>query len=165
MRISWFHPRRSHSCKMSLELVYKIGRFCAFQMEVQFLGWLWVRNTAIFHFSVNIITTRMHSSRMRTVHCSGRLSCHACPLPHTHPAMHTPPLCMPPATHTPLPRRSPSPPHYHHTCPYHAHPPPWTEFLTHIIVADGKYLTTADLDIGVFYSKLEYHRYANQLYS
>ena len=35
--------------------------------------------------------TRMHSSRMCTVRCSSRLSCHACP-----PATHTP------ATHAPL---------------------------------------------------------------
>ena len=53
--------------------------------------------------------TRMHSNRMRTLRCSGRLSWHAhtgharpppCmpPLPCTPPAMHDPP---PPATHTP----------------------------------------------------------------
>ena len=56
----------------------------------------------------------MHSSRMRTVRCSGSL------LPRTPPA--TRPLpCMPPtmqpppATHAPL---------------HHARPP-WTEFVTH----------------------------------
>ena len=43
----------------------------------------------------------MHSSRMRTVRCSGRLSCHArpyhaCPpsLPHTLPTMHASLPCM-----------------------------------------------------------------------
>ena len=50
----------------------------------------------------------MHSSRTRTVRCSGHLSCHACPLCHAHPlAMYAPSithaLChVPlPATHTP----------------------------------------------------------------
>ena len=43
--------------------------------------------------------TRMHSNRMRSVHCSGRLSCHACP-----PTMQAPPPPrMPPATHAPPP--------------------------------------------------------------
>ena len=42
--------------------------------------------------------TRMHSSRMRTVCCSGHLSCHACP-----PATHAPPPCMPPCHACPLP--------------------------------------------------------------
>ena len=58
------------------------------------------------------IKTRMHSSRMRTARCSGRLSCHACPR-HTCPLPHMPPPPlprMPSATHTPL----------------------WTEFLTHV---------------------------------
>ena len=62
------------------------------------------------------IKTRMHSSRMRTVRCSGRLSCHVHPLPHMSPppfAMYTafsmhPLPCMPSATHT----------------LYHAYPPP-----------------------------------------
>ena len=86
-----------------------------------------------------IFETRMHSSRMRTVHCSGRISCHARPharpLPCMPPAMHAPchaPLpCPPPAMHTPLPcmplpHMSP----YHacpplpHMTPCHAHPPP-----------------------------------------
>ena len=66
--------------------------------------------------------TRMHSSRVRTVRCSGHLSCQAHP-PTTHapimqpPVMHAPPIlpctprilpCMPPLTmHAPL----------CHTCP------------------------------------------------
>ena len=51
--------------------------------------------------------TRMHSSRMCTIRCSGHLSCHACP-PATHAPCHTCPLpCMPPTMHAPL----------HHTCP------------------------------------------------
>ena len=49
----------------------------------------------------NLQQTRMHSSRMRTVRCSGRLSCHAHP-----PAMHAP-LC--------------------HACPFTMHAP----FATH----------------------------------
>ena len=66
--------------------------------------------------------TRMHSSRMCTVRCSGHLSyhphplqcmppathtplCHACPLPHMSPATHAPLLLIPPAMHAP-----PSPP-------------------------------------------------------
>ena len=81
----------------------------------------------------------MHSSRMRTVRCSGRLSCHACPLPATHAptAMHVSLPCMtpphtPPATYAPLPCIPPC-----HTCPPPPHmpplpcSPPWTEFLTH----------------------------------
>ena len=38
------------------------------------------------------LKTRMHSSRMRTIRCSGSLSCHACPLPRTDPpsTMHAP---------------------------------------------------------------------------
>ena len=64
---------------------------------------------------------------MRTVRCSGRVSCHPCPPPHTHtPAMHVPPA-PPSIMHTPL----------CHTCPpspcmspspcmplHHARPPP-----------------------------------------
>ena len=42
--------------------------------------------------------TRIHSSRMRTVCCSGRLSCHACPpLPRMPPPCHA----CPPAMHAP----------------------------------------------------------------
>ena len=85
----------------------------------------------------------MHCSRMRTVRCSGNLSCHACPLPYTPPAMHVPchtcppamhapchasPLpCMPPATHDPLPHTHPC-----HACPLcHASPPPCKPRATH----------------------------------
>ena len=88
----------------------------------------------------------MHSCRMRTVRCSGHLSCHtrtpchACthhaqpsamhaPC-HTHPAAtHTPLSCMPPATHTSLPCMPPC-----HTHPLPCLPPtPHTPcgFLTH----------------------------------
>ena len=58
----------------------------------------------------------MHSRRMRTVRCSGRLSCHACPLPYharllpcmppyhmCPPPEYTSPAMHPPATHTPPP--------------------------------------------------------------
>ena len=66
----------------------------------------------------------MHSSRMRTVHCSGCLSCHACPLPCMPPAMHAPchacPLpCMPPAMHTHPSPLSCTPPSPHMPCPTH----------------------------------------------
>ena len=46
------------------------------------------------------IVTRMHSSRMCTIHCSGRLSCHTCPLPTTHTHCHAHPLPHMPACHT-----------------------------------------------------------------
>ena len=42
----------------------------------------------------------MHSSRMRTIHCSGRLSCHTCPLPTTHTHCHAHPLPHMPACQT-----------------------------------------------------------------
>ena len=91
--------------------------------------------------------TRMQSSRMRTVRCSGRLtcqertppqtthppSCHVHPLPCTPPAIHAPcharPLpYMPPAMHTPchthpltcmppLPHTAPCHAPSCHTCP------------------------------------------------
>ena len=50
-----------------------------------------------------IIITRMHSSRMHIVRCSGRLSCHCHPHPclTCPPAMHTPCHACPPAMHTP----------------------------------------------------------------
>ena len=77
--------------------------------------------------------TRMHSSRMRTVRCSGRLSCHACPTPlpctpllpcmphHAHPLP-----CMPhPTMHNPC--HTP----YHACSPLPCIPPLWTEFLSH----------------------------------
>ena len=54
-------------------------------------------------YGIQIHTTRMHSSRMRTICCSGHLSCHACPPAmhapwHAPPAMHTTPSpCMPPS--------------------------------------------------------------------
>ena len=64
--------------------------------------------------------TRMHSSRMHTVRCSGCLSCHACSPCHTWPschshllATHAPCHTCPPATHTPC-----------HTHPCHTHPMP-----------------------------------------
>ena len=45
----------------------------------------------------NMCRTRMHSSRMRTARCSGRLSCHTCPpplSPRMLPSPHMPPtLC------------------------------------------------------------------------
>ena len=78
-------------------------------------------------FSLRIfIQTRMHSSGMRTAHCSGHLSCHAHPPNHAHTdATHAPPLpCTPPlpymplfATHAPLAMLMLSqcmPPHHAH---------------------------------------------------
>ena len=86
--------------------------------------------------------TRTHSSRMRTVRCSGRLSCHAHPTPlpctpllpctphrahpcHACPPYHACPIlpCTTPCnTHLPLP----------HPLPCTA--PLWTEFLSHACV-------------------------------
>ena len=93
---------------------------------------------------------------MRTIRLSGRLSCHACPMPHIPLTMHMPPAmhalppcmllpCMPP-THAPC-----------HTCPpshmppspmplaTHAHPLVdrildtrlWKHYLSATTVADG----------------------------
>ena len=74
------------------------------------------------------LVTRMHSSRMCTVCCSGRLPCHTCspptmhnPLPHTPPCQahprhaHTPPsqVC-PPGMHAPT-FGGPLPTVYRHT--------------------------------------------------
>ena len=82
---------------------------------------------------VKLVITRMHSSRLRTIRCSGRLSCHAHP-PATHgplPCIPPPFTCMPPATHGPNthaphhvcpPRPCMSP--IMHAPPRHAHPPP-----------------------------------------
>ena len=91
---------------------------------------------------------------MRTVRCSGLLSCHArphplpctppvihapchtCPpLPCTSPAMHTPVMhapchAYPPATYAPC-HTHPHPPSMHDPPATHAPRPLWTEFLTH----------------------------------
>ena len=67
----------------------------------------------------------MHSSRMCTIHCGGRLSCHACPL-----STHSPLPCMPPATCAPCHAHPlpcmPPPPATHascHACPLQYMPP------------------------------------------
>ena len=80
--------------------------------------------------------TRIHFSRMRIVRCSGRLSCHACPLPCMPPSMHTLLPHMPPAMHTPchMPTLPHMPPGTHathtppatHVPPGHACQPPCT---------------------------------------
>ena len=80
--------------------------------------------------------TRMHSSRMRTIRCSGHLSCHAHP-----PDMHAPLSCM----HTPLPHMPPC-----QVCPLpHLHPSIdrmndtrlWKHYLSTTTLADGnKYI-------------------------
>ena len=81
----------------------------------------------------NIYLTRIHSSRIRTAHCSGCLSCHACP-PPTHVPCHTcPPChicllsCMPPAMHAPS-THAPC-----DACPHHACPPPCMPPATHTL--------------------------------
>ena len=90
-------------------------------------------NIRIYEYNKN---TRMHSSRMRTIPCPGRLSCHVShvpPLPHTHPchtcpsAMHTPCHVCLPATH-PLSCMPPLP------CmpPTHAHTPSMHAPLPHV---------------------------------
>ena len=79
------------------------------------------KNDSVLAIFCTLIETRMHSSRMRTVHCSGRLSCHSCSPPHPHhacPSCHTHPLsCMPPPTHAPS---------HAYTLPC-TPPPPWTD--------------------------------------
>ena len=69
-------------------------------------------------------SARMHFSRMRTVRCSGRLSCHAylsftsmhTPMPHISPCHACPLPHMPTAMHTSC-HACP-----HHTCPCHTCP-------------------------------------------
>ena len=88
---------------------------------------------------------------MRTVRCSGHLSCHTWPLPCIPPC-HTSPLpcmlplsCMPPAMHAShhaFPPPSMAPCHAHPLSPCmppttHAHL--WTEFLTHACEAMWSY--------------------------
>ena len=115
---------------------------------------------------VKYLATRMHSSRMRTVHCSGRLSCHACPppMPHMSPAMHAPLPCTPyfhacPPPHMPPPCMSLTMHAPHHTpipCTpptTHALPPVdripdtrlWKHYLSATTVADGKKLDGTEL--------------------
>ena len=82
--------------------------------------------TQIFFFLLH--EKRMHSSRMRTVHCSGRLSCHACPL-----ATHLP-VCMRPTMYAPLPHmppamHAPGHAHPHHTCPPSLCTPPFATLI------------------------------------
>ena len=66
-----------------------------------------------------VLWRRMRSSRMRTVPCSGCLSCHACPPPphHTHPC-HT---CPPPVMHAPFAMHTSL---YHKCPPFATHAPP-----------------------------------------
>ena len=65
----------------------------------------------------------MHSSRMRTVRCSGNLSCHACLPPAMHvPSTlpHKPTVTHPPTMHAPLSHMTPA---THATC-HASHPLP-----------------------------------------
>ena len=106
------------------------------------------------------ILTRMYSSRMRTVRCSGHLSCHACPH-HAHLPSHTCPPCqtyppphMPPCHACPLCYVCPFIMHgpLHRACPSLPHMPPftplphthdrrlWNQYLSATTVADGNYV-------------------------
>ena len=113
----------------------------------------WRKKTFVklyFQIFIILLQTRTHSSKTRTVHCSGRLSCHAHPSAmHAPPPTHMPPChtCSLSCTPPPLPRtplcHACPPPHTHmppcHTCslsctpcyacPHlcHAHSP----FITH----------------------------------
>ena len=98
--------------------------------------WLLVLN---WQYRETISTTRMHSSRMRTVCYSGHLSYHARtrPLPHMPLAMHAPPAMHAPTTHAPC-----------HACPPATHVPPldrildtrlWKHYLSATTVADGNH--------------------------
>ena len=82
----------------------------------------------------------MHSNRMRTVRCSGHLSCHTHPHHHACPPLHTPPAHAPPSHHTSSLPCTPAP-RAGTLCHARPPPPPRTEFLTHacenITVADG----------------------------
>ena len=117
----------------------------AFNYVTRFQKFLPNRSLEIYIY-VFIFITRMHSNRMRTVRCSGYLSCHACP-PATHttsPLSRTPqapchawPCAMhnlpatPPTTHTPCHTRPlPCTPPATHT-PCHTRPLPCTPPATH----------------------------------
>ena len=74
----------------------------------------------------------MHSSRIHTVRCSGRFSCHACP---PQPNYTFPPTTHPPTMHDPLPCTTcltcPLAIHApNHACPHNTHPPPHTHTPT-----------------------------------
>ena len=80
----------------------------------------------------------MHSSRMRTVRYSGRLSYHACPLHHESPptfAMHTPHHVHPSPPIPPF-TSPPSPPVDRQTFVKH--------YLSATTVADGKNVSSCD---------------------
>ena len=95
---------------------------------------------------------RMHSSRIHTVRCSGRLSCHAHPLAmhtpscHAHPppAMHAPAIHAP-TMHAPCHTHPPAMHAPHHAHPLPCTPPPvdrifdtrlWKHYLSATTVAD-----------------------------
>ena len=81
---------------------------------------LCVTIATMLHVHANARLTRMHSSRMCTVHCSGHLILPRMPPP---PLPHMPPH----ATHTPLVMHAPCHDTPYHTCPpRHAHPLPRT---------------------------------------
>ena len=81
--------------------------------------WLQYQSSNVTRFPhvVEMKTTRMHSSRMRPVRCSGCLSCHACSPPRRH-ACHPAHACLP-AMHTPPAMHA-----LHHTCPLPCTSPP-----------------------------------------
>ena len=117
---------------------------------------VWTKNVQINrNYMKKHEETRMHSSRMHTVCCSGCLYCHG-PPPHTSPchacplppmrflAMHTHPLpCKP---HSPrMPPSRHMPPFTTHTPLHHVCPPVcgildtclWKHYLSATTVADG----------------------------
>ena len=100
----------------------------------------------------------MHSSRMRTVHCSSRLSCHAHPPSHTRPLLCTPPPCTLPAVHAPpamYATHGPPPRMF----PHHVRPPPdrmtdaCENNLSATTVADGNKEVSEITDV-CFYSSV-----------
>ena len=134
----WIECKQIYSCGAK-EHFRQYYNYMDFSIIALYMASYSLRFVAVYriHQVINTNTRRMYSSRMRTVRCSGRLSCHACPpLPcmppathvhHAHPchtcplAMHTPPpLCQahplhhaPFATHTPLAMHAP----LCHACP------------------------------------------------
>ena len=80
----------------------------------------------------------MHSGRMRTIRCIGRLSCHACPLPHMPPCHAWPRYAHPFAMHAPL--LPCMPPFVTHALPCGQNDRClWKHYLSATTVADGNY--------------------------